>query len=82
MPPVSQLRVAPAQARLTQPRTLEDAARDHILQTLRDTNGVVGGQRGAAARLGLARTTLLSKMRRLGIEQPRTAEMNSFATQA
>jgi formate hydrogenlyase transcriptional activator len=51
-------------------KTLEDAAREHILQTLQETNGVVGGRRGAAARLGLARTTLLSKMRRLGIEPP------------
>jgi formate hydrogenlyase transcriptional activator len=49
-------------------KTLEDATRDHILETLRDANWVVGGRHGAAARLGLARTTLLSKMRRLGIE--------------
>ena len=49
-------------------KTLEDATRDHILETLKDTNWVVGGRHGAAARLGLARTTLLSKMQRLGIE--------------
>jgi transcriptional regulator with GAF, ATPase, and Fis domain len=49
-------------------KTLEDATRDHILQTLHDTKWVVGGRQGAAARLGIARTTLLSKMRRLGIE--------------
>jgi transcriptional regulator with GAF, ATPase, and Fis domain len=49
-------------------KTLEDATRDHILETLKDANWVVGGRHGAAARLGLARTTLLSKMRRLGIE--------------
>jgi formate hydrogenlyase transcriptional activator len=49
-------------------KTLEEATRDHILETLRDANWVVGGRHGAAARLGLARTTLLSKMRRLGIE--------------
>jgi formate hydrogenlyase transcriptional activator len=47
--------------------TLEDAERSHILHTLRQTEGAVGGQRGAAARLGLPRTTLISKMRRLGI---------------
>jgi formate hydrogenlyase transcriptional activator len=51
-------------------KTLEDATRDHILQTLAETRGVVGGRLGAAARLGIARTTLLSKMRRLGIETP------------
>jgi formate hydrogenlyase transcriptional activator len=49
-------------------KTLEDATRDHILETLKDANWIVGGRHGAAARLGLARTTLLSKMRRLGIE--------------
>jgi formate hydrogenlyase transcriptional activator len=49
-------------------KTLEDATRDHILQTLTETKGVVGGRHGAAARLGIARTTLVSKMRRLGIE--------------
>jgi formate hydrogenlyase transcriptional activator len=49
-------------------RTLEDATREHILQVLQETKWVVGGRHGAAARLGIARTTLLSKMRRLGIE--------------
>ena len=47
--------------------TLEEAERSHILQTLLRTQGVVGGPNGAAVRLGLPRTTLLSKMRRLGI---------------
>lgn len=47
--------------------TLEDVERNHILCVLRDTAGVVGGAHGAAARLGLKRTTLLSKMKRLGI---------------
>jgi formate hydrogenlyase transcriptional activator len=49
-------------------KTLEDATRDHILQTLKETKGIVGGRHGAAARLGIARTTLVSKLRRLGIE--------------
>jgi formate hydrogenlyase transcriptional activator len=49
-------------------KTLEDATRDHVLQTLEETKWVVGGRHGAAARLGVARTTLVSKMRRLGIE--------------
>jgi formate hydrogenlyase transcriptional activator len=47
--------------------TLEEAESSHILQTLLQTEGVVGGPNGAAARLGLPRTTLISKMRRLGI---------------
>jgi len=49
------------------PVTLEQAERSHILQTLQQTKGVVGGQNGAAARLGLPRTTLIAKMKRLGI---------------
>ena len=49
------------------PRTLEDAQRDHIVEALRKTNWVVGGAGGAAHRLGVPRTTLISKMSRLGI---------------
>jgi formate hydrogenlyase transcriptional activator len=49
--------------------TLEDADRAHIISTLRETNWVVGGRNGAAARLGLNRTTLISKMRKLGISR-------------
>ena len=47
--------------------TLEAAERSLILQTLQQTEGVIGGRDGAAARLGLPRTTLISKMKRLGI---------------
>jgi formate hydrogenlyase transcriptional activator len=67
-------------------KTLEDATRDFILETLAETNGVVGGKHGAAARLGIARTTLLSKMRRLGIEPrvdellPRSVSQEDFAS--
>ncbi|MFS2222683.1 formate hydrogenlyase transcriptional activator FlhA [Pantoea sp. B65] len=46
-------------------RDLEESER--ILQVLRETNGVVAGPRGAAQRLGLKRTTLLSRMKKLGI---------------
>jgi formate hydrogenlyase transcriptional activator len=48
-------------------KTLADAERAHITATMRETNWVIGGRRGAAAQLGLPRTTLLAKMRRLGI---------------
>jgi transcriptional regulator with GAF, ATPase, and Fis domain len=51
------------------PVTLEEAESSHILETLRQTAGVVGGPNGAAARLGVRRTTLISMMRRLGINQ-------------
>jgi formate hydrogenlyase transcriptional activator len=50
-------------------RTLADANRTHIKTTLRETNWVVGGRNGAAARLGLNRTTLLARMRKLGISR-------------
>jgi formate hydrogenlyase transcriptional activator len=49
-------------------QTLHDATRNHILQILDEVNWVVGGQYGAATRLGIPRTTLIAKMRRLGIE--------------
>ena len=55
----------------TTANTLEDVEREHILQTLRETDGVIGSRHGAAARLGLKRTTLLSKMERLGISHYR-----------
>lgn len=64
-------------------QSLAAAERDHILLVLRETNWIVGGPRGAAARLGLKRTTLASKMRRLGIsrdaaeENPRTVTSSS-----
>jgi formate hydrogenlyase transcriptional activator len=48
-------------------RTLVEAEREHIMEVLRQTDWVVGGHRGAAARLGLPRTTLMSKIRKLGI---------------
>jgi formate hydrogenlyase transcriptional activator len=48
-------------------RTLADAERAHITAALHETNWVVGGRRGAADRLGLPRTTLITMMRRHGI---------------
>ena len=45
-----------------------EAERDHILEALRETNWVVGGRRGAAAVLGMARSTLIDKMRKLGVD--------------
>jgi formate hydrogenlyase transcriptional activator len=50
--------------------TLHDIERDNILRALRASRGVVGGPSGAAARLGLKRTTMQSLMRRLGIQRP------------
>ncbi len=62
--PVSERRIdRPAAS----PRTLAQVERDHIVTTLQATNWVLGGWDGAAARLGLSRTTLISRMQRLGI---------------
>jgi formate hydrogenlyase transcriptional activator len=47
--------------------SLQHAEREHILRTLRETGWVLGGSDGAATKLGVPRTTLLYKMRRLGI---------------
>jgi transcriptional regulator with GAF, ATPase, and Fis domain len=58
--------IAPAP---TEPVTLDEAERDHILNALQKSNWVVGGARGAAARLGVKRTTLISKMRRRGLSK-------------
>jgi formate hydrogenlyase transcriptional activator len=50
--------------------TLDDSDRALIVDTLEQAGWIVGGPRGAAAKLGLKRTTLLAKMRRLGISRP------------
>ena len=68
-PPLGQLQ-SHKNSRPKDSKTLEAATRDHIVQVLQETRWVVGGRHGAAARLGVARTTLLSKMRRLGVQSP------------
>jgi formate hydrogenlyase transcriptional activator len=50
--------------------TLEEAEREHILKALRDSKWVLSGPMGAAAKLGMKRTTLHSKMQKLGIVRP------------
>jgi PAS domain S-box-containing protein len=52
-----------------QDSSLEATEREHILRVLREAKGKIGGSDGAAARLGLIRTTLNSKMKKLGIER-------------
>ena len=58
--------VGPPTSRLT----LADAEREHILAALRETGWVVGGPKGAAARLGMKRSMLYWKMKKLGISRP------------
>jgi transcriptional regulator with GAF, ATPase, and Fis domain len=52
------------------PRTLADAERSHIIETLGQTNWVLAGKLGAAARLGMKRSTLQHRMKKLGISRP------------
>lgn len=62
---------APASgARSKSPRTLEEIEREHILSVLKSTGWRVSGERGASRILGLKRTTLEARMRKLGIERP------------
>jgi DNA-binding NtrC family response regulator len=49
--------------------TLAEANHERILKTLRDTHGVVGGRRSAAALLRVKRTTLIDKMAQIGISR-------------
>jgi formate hydrogenlyase transcriptional activator len=51
---------------------LADAEREHIVRVLDETLWVLGGPGGAAARLGMKRTTLQSKMKKLGLKRPRS----------
>jgi len=73
--PGTVLRVPLAELQQTNPpatsdvSTLEEVERDHIRQALRASRGQISGPGGAAARLGMKRTTLQSKMRKLGIER-------------
>jgi formate hydrogenlyase transcriptional activator len=69
--PLSELKPHQAVSGNGAPATLEEAEREHILKTLRETNWTIGGAAGAAARLGMKRTTLQSKMQKLGISRPR-----------
>jgi formate hydrogenlyase transcriptional activator len=63
-PPLRRLPACPSSM------TLEDSDRVLIVETLERVGWIVGGPRGAATKLGLKRTTLLAKMRRLGISRP------------
>jgi formate hydrogenlyase transcriptional activator len=63
-------RLAPsAGPQVAEPITLEDAERSHIRKILMQTKGVIHGANGAAARLGVPRSTLYYRMRKLGISR-------------
>jgi formate hydrogenlyase transcriptional activator len=71
-PPIGELELVVPHRGPCSNRTLAQAERDHILEVLRDVGWVVAGRNGAAARLGVPRTTLLYRMQKLGIELSRT----------
>jgi formate hydrogenlyase transcriptional activator len=70
--PLEDTKKLTADATTRRNQTLQEAEREHILQAPRNSAWVIGGPYGAAARLGVRRTTLLYKMRRLGISRPNT----------
>ena len=68
--PLTELKAATSPPPNGSLKTLEDAEREHILKALREAKWTIGGSTGAAARLGMKRTTLQSKMQKLGIVRP------------
>ncbi len=72
LPPTERHRLAASASDPAQKvRTLAEAERVHILEALRQVNWVIVGRNGAASRLGLPRTTLIYRMRKLGIKAER-----------
>ena len=72
--PITTLAPRPATPGVSrEPRTLEESDRRHIVSALESSNWVIGGPGGAAARLGLKRSTLQFRMRKLGIARPQLA---------
>jgi formate hydrogenlyase transcriptional activator len=83
--PLAELKAAAKSARAVSPEygndsvqsnglTLEAVEREHILSVLRESEWVIGGVTGAAARLGINRTTLNNRLKKLGINRPRPLE--------
>ncbi len=68
--PLSELKATHAASRTAPVATLESAEREHIVRALNATNWVIGGPTGAAVKLGMKRTTLQSKMQKLGVTRP------------
>ena len=68
--PIAELKRTPNNTTQAVTTTLEQAEREHILKALRETGWIIGGAAGAATKLGMKRTTLQSKMQKLGITRP------------
>jgi formate hydrogenlyase transcriptional activator len=69
-------RIAPSQY-TDRPQTLEEVERNHILTTLKETGWILSGPAGAAARLGLNRSTLYFRMKKLGIARSLNASFDA-----
>jgi transcriptional regulator with GAF, ATPase, and Fis domain len=69
IPPLAEFREGISRQPADSDLTLRDREREHIIEILRQTRGALSGPSGAAARLGLKRTTLQYKMQRLGISR-------------
>ena len=67
--PLAELQVADEEPAGHMDMSLHATEREHVLRVLRETKGMIGGRGGAAERLGLKRTTLNSKLKKLGIER-------------
>jgi formate hydrogenlyase transcriptional activator len=70
-PTLTELRQMSKQPTAAAAQTFAEASREHILEVLEQSRWMIGGRDGAAERLGLPRTTLIYKMRKLGIEARR-----------
>lgn len=66
-PPLAELKQATVQAPSSKLSSLEEVEREHVLRAIRESNWVIGGPNGAAARLGMKRTTLAYRIRKLNI---------------
>ena len=67
--PLAELEMLEEETLATSDPNFHAAEREHILRVLRETKGMIGGNGGAAEKLGLKRTTLNSKLKKLGIER-------------
>jgi formate hydrogenlyase transcriptional activator len=66
-PPLAELKQAAVQTPSPELSTLQEMEREHVLRALKEANWVTGGPKGAAAKLGMKRTTLAYRIRKLGI---------------
>ena len=72
-PPLAELRHTMVTAPGSKPSTLKELEREHVLRAIRESNWVIGGPKGAAARLGMKRTTLMHRIQKLGIHVVRSS---------